>query len=232
MQFKQLFQFTLCALSLGFFIVVSACKKDPTPAVTSSKCDYAPYSKGSKFVYSTTGSQVYTDTILGDSTLNGVVYSKVLSTGPSASGAPSSGTVLARCDTKGFYQLFDKLQVGAVGASNFTPKEVQAIKLPATVGLAWKSDTIKYKTSQNVDISIFYKMQVTAVGGSKTVNGTAYANSLVTVQIKTFTITGISGLTLIDSSLVVNNVFDKQFGLIESSQNGTAFKSLKTSVIK
>jgi hypothetical protein len=232
MRLNRLFQFTICALFIGVSIMVSSCKKDSTDATASSKCDYAPYSKGSKFVYSTTGTQVYTDTIIGDSTYNGKVYVKALSTGPSSGGNPSVATSLIRCDANGYYLLIGAAQVGAVGLTGFTPKELQSIKLPASVGLAWKSDTIKYKTSQGADVAILYKMQITALGGTKTVNGTAYSNNLVTVQIKTFAATTVSGLSFVDSSLVTTNVFDKTFGLIETSQNGTVSKALKSAIIK
>jgi hypothetical protein len=233
MRFNHLFRFAICTLFLGALLLTSACKKDSvSTTTTSSKCDYAPYAAGSKFVYSTTGTQTATDTITGDTTINSVRYAKVVSTGPSASGTPSSSLSFARCDDKGIYLLLDKAQIGAVGATNFTAKEIQAIKLPASIGLSWKSDTIKYTTSQGANVALVYKMQETALAGSKTVNGTVYANDLVTVQIKLFATSTVSGFTIVDSSYVANNIYDKKFGLIEVNQGGTVTKSLKSSIIK
>ena len=234
MRLNRLFTFTTLTFLTGLLILASSCKKDisTTPTVTS-KCDYAPYSKGSKFTYTTSSaSQIATDTITGDTTINGVGYAKVLSTGPSSSGTASVATSFIRCDANGTYNLIDKAQVGAVGVTAFTPTVLQGIKLPASVGLAWKSDTLKYTTSQGVNVAVLYKMQITALGGSKTVNGTAYANNLVTVQIKTVTTISGSGFFSVDSSGVFSGVYDKTFGLIETAQNGTVSKSLKTALIK
>jgi hypothetical protein len=233
MRLKQLIQFTTCLFLMGALFLTSSCKKDSVgTTATSSKCDYSPYAVGSKFVFSTSGTQTATDTITGDTAINGVRYVKALSTGPSSGGTASSGTSFIRCDAKGVYYLLDKAQIGAVGASGFTAKEIQSIKLPAAVGTTWKSDTIKYTTSQGVGVSIVYKMTETAVGGSKTVNGTAYSNGLVTVQIKAYTTTTFSGFSIVDSSTVTNNVLDKTYGVVEISQNGTVSKALKSSIIK
>jgi hypothetical protein len=79
-------------------------------------------------------------------------------------------------------------------------------------------------------------MQVTALGGSKTVNGTAYANNLITIQQKLVTKTtyppSLGSISTIDSSNIYNYVYDKTYGLIETTQNGTVSKALKTAVIK
>ena len=224
-----------CALFISAFSLISACKKDDVAGSTStsSKCDYSPYSVGSKFVYTTNTTQNATDTIIGDTTINGVGYVKLLTTGPSASGTSSSSVSFMRCDATGLYTLLDKAQIGAIGATNFTAKEIQAIKLPASVGQAWKSDTIKYTTTQGVSVSVLYKMLVTAVGGSKVANGTTYSNGLVTVQFKVFSTINYPGIpALVDSSTITSNVFDKTVGYVEISQNGKILKSLKTATIK
>jgi hypothetical protein len=234
MQSKHLFQFMACAFVVGTLSLFSACsKEDVAGSTTTSKCDYAPYSVGSKFVYTTNTTQNATDTIVGDTTINGVGYAKLLTTGPSVSGSSSASLSFVRCDANGVYTLLDKAQVGAVGVANFTAKEIQSIKLPASVGQAWKSDTIKYTTSQGITIAVFYKMLTTAVGGSKLANGTTYSNGLVTVQFKAFTITSIAGIpAIVDSSTITSNVFDKAVGYVEISQNGKILKSLKTASVK
>jgi hypothetical protein len=233
MQLTRLYQFLSCALIIIIMTFVSACKKDDVATTTSSKCDYSPYSVGSKFVFTVNTTQTATDSIIGDTTINGVGYVKLLSTGFSTAGNPSSSLSFVRCDASGVYTLLDKAQVGAVGVANFTPKEIQSIKLPASVGQAWKSDTIKYTTSQGVTVAIFYKMLTTAIGGSKIANGTTYSNGLVTVQFKVFTATSFAGIpTIIDSSTITNNVFDKAVGYVEITQNGKVIKALKTASIK
>ncbi len=240
MRLNRLFTFTTLTLLTGLLILASSCKKDITtdaPAIVTSKCDYAPYSKGSKFTYTNGSNQVSTDTITGDTTINGVGYVKVLSTGPSSAGSASVATSFARCDANGTYQLIDKAQVGVIGVPNFTPTVLQALKLPASVGLAWQTDSLKYSIEQGgvaIKVAIVYKMRVTALGGSKTINGTAYANNLITVQQKLVTKSEYPSLnfTSVDSSNVFSHVFDKTYGLIETSQNGTVSKSLKTAVIK
>jgi hypothetical protein len=241
MRLNRLFSFTTLTLLTGLLILASSCKKDiTTDAPTTSKCDYAPYSKGSKFTFTTgTAGQIATDTITGDTTVGGVGYVKTLSTGPSTSGNPSVGLGLLRCDANGIYQYLGQAQVGAAGVTNFTATVLQSLKLPASVGLAWKTDTLKYDVNTNgfvINVGVVYKMQVTALGGSKTVNGTAYANDLVTVQQKLVTKTVYPpsfGLDpVIDSSNVFKYVFDKTYGLIETTQNGSVSKALKTAVIK
>jgi hypothetical protein len=233
MQLTRLFQFMACVLIVSTLSLVSACKKEDVATATSSKCDYSPYSVGSKFVFNVNTTQIATDTILGDTSINGVGYVKLLSTGFSTAGNPSSSLSFVRCDATGVYTLIDKGQVGAVGASNFTAKEIQSIKLPATIGQTWKSDTIKYSTSQGVSVAILYKMLTTAVGGSKVANGTTYSNGLVTVQFKVFTAITYPGIpTLVDSSTVTSNVFDKAVGYVEITQNGKVVKSLKSASIK
>jgi hypothetical protein len=232
MQFKQFIQFTACVFLMGALMLTSACKKDSVSGTATSKCDYSPYAVGSKFVFSTTGTQVSTDTITGDTAIGGVHYAKTLSTGLSSAGNPSAATTFVRCDGNGVYYLLDKAQLGAVGVSNFTAKEIQSIKLPAAVGTTWKSDTIKYTTSQGVNVAVVYKMTETAIGGTKTVNSTAYSNGLVTVQIKVYSISSFSGITFVDSSIVTSNVLDKTYGVIETSQNGVVSKALKSSIIK
>jgi hypothetical protein len=239
MRLNRLFTLTTLTLLTGLLIMASSCKKDiTTEATVTSKCDYAPYSKGSKFTYTAgTSGQIATDTITGDTTIGGVGYVKVLSTGPSSSGNPSVGTSFARCDANGTYQYISQAQVGGASVTNFTATVLQGIKLPASVGLAWQTDTLKYTVTANgtaINVGIVYKMQVTALGGSKTLNGTVYANNLVTIQQKLVTKSVYPSLnfTSIDSSNVFSHVFDKTYGLIESSQNGTVSKSLKTAVIK
>jgi hypothetical protein len=235
MQSNRFLQFMSCALVVSTLSLFSACTKDDVAGSTSttSKCDYAPYSVGSKFTYVVNTTQSATDSIIGDTTINGVGYVKLLSTGFSTAGNPSSSLAFVRCDASGVYTLLDKAQVGAVGVANFTPKEIQSIKLPAVVGQAWKSDTIKYTTSQGITVAIFYKMLTTAVGGSKLANGTTYSNGLVTVQFKIFTATTFAGIpAIVDSSNITSNVFDKAVGYVEISQNGKVVKSLKTASIK
>jgi hypothetical protein len=232
MQLRNVCQFAASVFMVGALVLASACKKDTTTTTgTSTKCDYAPYAAGSKFVFSTTGTQTATDTILGDTTIGGARYAKVRSTGTSSAGNPSVAFGYIRCDANGVYSLIDRAQVGGTAVTNFTAKEIQSIKLPAAVGTTWKSDTIKY-TANVANVAIIYKMTETAVGGTKTINGVAYANGLVTVQIKSVVSTSISGFTLIDSSSVTTNVFDKTYGLIETSTNGTLNKQLKSSIIK
>jgi hypothetical protein len=234
MQSKRLFQFMACALVVATLSLFSACTKDDVAgSTTSSKCDYAPYSAGSKFSFVVNTTQTATDSIIGDTTINGVGYAKLLSTGFSTAGNPSTSVSFVRCDASGVYTLLDKAQVGAIGVANFTAKEIQSIKLPAVVGQAWKSDTIKYTTSQGITVAIFYKMLTTAVGGSKVANGTTYSNGLVTVQFKIFAATTIAGIpAIVDSSTITNNVFDKAVGYVEITQNGKVVKSLKTASIK
>jgi hypothetical protein len=235
MQLNRLSQFMACVLVVGTLSLFSACSKDDVPAGTStiSKCDYAPYTVGSKFSFVVNTNQSATDSIIGDTTINGLKYSKLLSTGFSTAGNPSTSLSFVRCDASGVYTLLDKGQVGAVGVTNFTAKEIQSIKLPAAVGQSWKSDTIKYTTSQGITVAIVYKMLTTAVGGSKVANGTTYSNGLVTVQFKIFTATTFAGIpAIVDSSTITNNVFDKSVGYVEISQNGKVIKSLKTASIK
>jgi hypothetical protein len=231
MQLRNVCQFAASVFMVGALVLASACKKDTTTTGTSTKCDYAPYAAGSKFVFSTTGTQTSIDTILGDTTIGGVRYARARNTGTSSAGNPTVSFAYIRCDANGVYTLIDKAQVGGTAVTNFTAKEIQSIKLPAAVGTTWKSDTIKY-TANGANIAILYKMTETAVGGTKTVNGVAYANGLVTVQIKAFTTTSVSGFSLTDSSTITSTVFDKTFGNIESSFNGTVSKQLKSSIIK
>jgi hypothetical protein len=155
MRLNRLFSFTTLTLLTGLLILASSCKKDiTTDAPTTSKCDYAPYSKGSKFTFTTgTAGQIATDTITGDTTISGVGYVKAVSTGPSSGGSASVGTAFIRCDANGTYGYLGQAQVGAAGVSGFTPTIIQSLKLPATVGLAWKTDTLKY----NVDANAFTK---------------------------------------------------------------------------
>jgi hypothetical protein len=234
MRFTRLIQLTASAFIIGALIITSACKKDSTSGgVLSSKCDYSPYSVGTKLVYTTnTAGQLATDTITGDTSIGGVRYAKVSSKGPSTSGTATTTTAFIRCDANGVYTLIDQGQLGGIAVTGFTPKEIQSIKLPATVGQTWKSDTIKYSTSQGINVAVLYKMKTTAVGGSKTVNGVAYANGLVTVQFNVFTFSSIAGFTFADSSIVTSNVFDKTNGFIEVTQNGVVSKALKTATIK
>ncbi len=231
MQFRNLCQFAASVFMVGVLVLASACKKDTTAAAASTKCDYAPYAAGSKFVFSTTGTLTATDTITGDTTISGVKYAKVRSTGQGSAGSASTSTAFVRCDANGIYTLLDKAQLGGTAITNFTAKEIQSIKLPAAVGTTWKSDTIKY-TANGANVAILYKMTETAVGGTKTVNGTAYSNGLVTVQIRAFTTTSFSGISITDSSIVASSVIDKTYGVIESSSNGVVNKSLKSSIIK
>jgi hypothetical protein len=231
MKFSQLIKFFACASVVGGLSILSACKKDSMSVVASVKCDYAPYAKGSKFVYTTNTPALATDTITGDTAINGVGYAKVLSTGVSGNGVPTKTIAYTRCDANGVFILLDKASVGGTDITNFTGKEIQPLKLPASVGLTWKSDTIKY-TASGINVALLYKMTETAVGGSKLANGTTYSNSLVTVQIKTYSTYTYLGTTTIDSSLVTTNVFDKTVGTVEIAQNGTVSKSLKSSIIK
>jgi hypothetical protein len=235
MQSIRFVQFMSCALIVSTLSLFSACTKDDVAGstTTTSKCDYAPYSVGSKFSFVVNTTQAATDSIIGDTTINGVGYVKLLSTGFSTAGNPSTSISFVRCDASGVYTLIDKAQVGAIGVVNFTSKEIQSIKLPASVGQAWKSDTIKYTTSQGITVANVYKMTTTALGGSKLANGTTYSNSLVTVQFKIVSTTTIAGIpAIVDSSTITSNVFDKAVGYVEISQNGKVVKSLKTASIK
>jgi hypothetical protein len=231
MKLRNVIQFAALVFLVGALVLASACKKDTTSGSASTKCDYAPYAAGSKFVFSTTGTQTATDTIIGDTTISGVKYAKIRSTGQSSAGSATTSLGFIRCDANGVYTLLDKAQVGGTAITNFTAKEIQSIKLPAAVGTTWKSDTIKY-TANGANVAILYKMTETAVGGTKTVNGVAYSNGLVTVQIKAFTTTSISGFSLTDSSIVTTSVFDKTNGLIEVSSNSVVSKALKSALIK
>jgi hypothetical protein len=235
MRLTRFLQFTACVFIASTLSLISACSKDDVAGstTTTSKCDYAPYSVGSKFTFVANGTQTATDTITGDTTINGVGYVKLLSSGPSTNGVASTSTNFVRCDASGVYTLIDKGQIGGVGVGSFTAKEIQSIKLPASVGQAWKSDTIKYTTTQGISVATVYKMTTTAVGGSKVANGTTYSNGLVTVQFKVFTATIIPGIpAIVDSSTITSNVFDKAVGYVEISQNGKVVKSLKTASIK
>jgi hypothetical protein len=231
MKFTHLIKFFACAFVIAGLSMLSACKKDSIAVVASVKCDYSPYAKGSKFVFSTNTQAFATDTLTGDTTINGVGYAKILSTGVSANGVPTKTMVFTRCDANGVYTLLDKASVGGTDITNFTPKEIQSIKLPASVGSTWKSDTIKY-TASGINVAVLYKMTETAVGGSKLANGTTYSNGLITVQFKVYSTYTYLGTTTVDSSLVTNNVFDKTVGIVELVQNGTVIKSLKSSIIK
>jgi hypothetical protein len=236
MPFPQLIKFFACVCVISALAVTSACKKDNvvTTGVTSStKCDYSPYALGSKFVFqSSTSTTTQIDTITGDTTANSLKYAKGIRTQQASTGAPVLTSLFYRCDANGLYQLADKTSFNFSGLTSFgTTKEIQFLKLPATVGLAWKSDTIKYVTTRG-DFGLFYKFQVTALGGSKTANAVVYANDLITVQTKIFNITKINNITTTDSSAVVTLVYDKKSGLIETSQNGTVTQYLKSSIIK
>jgi hypothetical protein len=232
MPLNRLYTFTTLMLLTSLIIVASSCKKD-IDATTTSKCDYAPYSKGSRLTHTTTSSSlIETDTIVSDTIINGVGYVKALSTRLNSSGDTSIGTSFLRCDANGVYQkLANKSQIGITGVTDFTPIELQGIKLPASVGLAWQSDSFKFSTNQGINVATIYKMQITALGGSKTINGTVYANNLVTVQFKTISKTLTNGIARVDSS-VVFNVFDKTYGIIERTQNGVVIRSLKTALIR
>ncbi len=231
MKFTQLIKFFACAAIVAGLSILSACSKDDVAVVTTSKCDYSPYSKGSKFVFTTNTTALATDTITGDTTINGVGYAKVMSIGVGSAGSASSSTAFARCDASGYYGLIDKGQFGGTTITNFSGKEIQSLKLPASVGLTWKSDTIKY-TANGTNVAVVYKMTETAVGGSKVANGTTYSNGLVTVQIKVFALYSVGGVSIIDSSTVNTNVIDKTVGTVEVSQNGVVQRSLKSAVIK
>jgi hypothetical protein len=235
MKFTQLIKFFACAFVIAALSILTACSKDSDPGVLLSKCDYSPYSIGSKFVYTNGTPQNAIDTVMGDTSVNGVRYVKVRSTGVSSAGNSAVAFGFIRCDASGIYTLIDQAQVGGASATNFTPKELQSIKLPASVGLSWKTDTIKYTVNQGgipVNVSILYKMQETAVGGSKVANGTTYSNSLVTVQLKAYVTSSFGGFSIVDSSIVTSTVFDKTVGIVEGSQNGTVIKTLKTATIK
>jgi hypothetical protein len=235
MPFPQLIKFFACVCLVSALALTSACKKDNvvTTGVTSStKCDYSPYALGSKFVFqSSTSTTTQIDTITGDTTANSLKYAKGIRTQQASTGAPVLTSLFYRCDANGLYQLADKTSFNFSGLISFGPtKEIQFVKLPATVGLAWKSDTIKVTTNRG-EFNLFYKFQVTAVGGSKTVNAVVYANDLISIQTKLFTITKTNNVTRIDS-LSTLATYDKKFGQIETAQNGTVTQYLKSSIIK
>jgi hypothetical protein len=235
MRFTQLIKFFACAFVIAALSIITACSKDSDPGVLLSKCDYSPYSIGSKFVYTTNTSALSTDTITGDTSVNGVRYAKVQSTGVGSLGTPSTSTSFVRCDASGIYSLIDKGQLGGASVSNFTPKEIQSLKFPASVGLSWQTDTIKYtvvQSGQTTNVAILYKLKETAIGGSKAANGTTYSNNLITVQLKAYATYSIAGFSFVDSSIVTSSIYDKTVGLVEGTQNGTVAKLLKTATIK
>jgi hypothetical protein len=217
MKFTQLIKLLACAVIVAGLSILPACKKDdvivvvpPVKVEAIVKCDYSPYANGSKFVF-TTSSGLATDTIIGDTTINGIGYAKILSVG--------------------VYTLLDKSQFGGSDVTNFKAKEMQTIKLPASVGLTWKSDTIKYSAS-GLNVASIYQMTETAVGGTKVANGTTYANDLITVQVKVYSAITYLGVTTIDTADITSTVFDKTAGTIQVSQNGGVIKALKSSIIK
>jgi hypothetical protein len=235
MPFPQLVKFFACVCLVSALAMTSACKKDNvvTTGVTSStKCDYSPYALGSKFVFqSASSTTTTTDTIVGDTTVNAFKYAKGIRTQQASTGAPTVTNLFYRCDANGLYILADKTSLNISDLISFGPtKVIQYIKLPATVGLAWQSDTIKTTTTRG-EYGLVHKFQVTALGGSKTANGTVYANDLITVQTRLLTISKTNGVTRTDS-ITTSVTYDKKFGQIETMQNGTVTNSLKSSIIK
>ncbi len=231
MKVVQLIKFCACACIIATLSLVTACKKENTGVIASIKCDYSPYALGSKFSFSTASSFVATDTITGDTTINGIGYAKLVATNIVGNGVLAKRTVFIRCDANGIYTLFDKGSLGPTDITNFSGKEFPSLKLPASVGTTWNSDTLKY-TASGINFTTFYKMTETALGGSKIENGTTYANNLITLQVRTYTTSILSGVVSVDSSVVTNTVIDKTFGTVEVSQGGAVIKSLKTSFIR
>jgi hypothetical protein len=92
MQSIRFVQFMSCALIVSTLSLFSACTKDDVAGstTTTSKCDYAPYSVGSKFSFVVNTTQAATDSIIGDTTINGVGYVKLLSKRFSTAGNPST----------------------------------------------------------------------------------------------------------------------------------------------
>jgi hypothetical protein len=237
MKFTQLIKLIACAVVIAGLSILSACKKDdvivvvpPVKVEAIVKCDYSPYANGSKFVF-TSSNGLVTDTIIGDTTINGIGYAKILSVGVTSNGVPYKALAFTRCDANGVYTLFDKSQFGGSDVINFKAKEMQTIKLPASVGLSWKSDTIKYSAS-GLNIASIYQMTETAVGGTVVANGTTYANDLITVQVKVYSTITYLGVTTIDTADITSTIFDKTAGVIQVSQNGGVIKALKSAIIK
>ena len=232
MQFSSLFKYFACVCIISALILTTACKKDAVVTTTgnSTKCDYSPYSAGSKFVFQS--ALLTTDTIVSDTTINSLKYAKGIRTQQASTGSPAITSLLYRCDATGSYKLADKASFYLPSLTSFgATKEIQLLKLPASVGTTWQSDTIKYSTTRG-DYGLLYKFKTTALGGTKTHNGVVYANDLITVQNQLIIKSKENNVTRIDTFGVVSLVFDKKFGLIETTQNGIVTEYLKSSIVK
>lgn len=199
--------------ALAFLLLLVSCKKDD-PLKNGQICDFAPYSVGSTFTFSSTTFDPFTGAPMTSQSTSEVIGTEEYlgqnwSVGESLAvgGGTGSGTGLTRCDDTGVYLLAKSANISGM---QFDDLQIQLLSLPATVGKKWTSDPFSF-SSGNIMTTITYESEITNTNLSLTFNGQTFNE---VIEVKETVVLETGGFSF--SGTVTYRYFDKEVGSIRS----------------
>lgn len=207
----MLFNLKFLSFVATLSILFASCQPNNNNPIAS--CDYFPYNtNGSEFIYTTTnnnGTDTITETVLGDTTINGYACKIIEQTTTASSSNPSR--YYSYCGPSGYMQ-----RNFFIPGYNVVVDSLVYLKDNLSAGDMWVNTFSG--TFNNFNVTVDYENFYENIEPTRVVNGETFNN---VIQIRLDLYTTISSFGGRQFSGSFNYYFAEGVGLIENSANNT-----------